>query len=133
MAAALTVGDFLLRRRLIMRRFCSVAITLLILFGAVVAQEKEPQSGVQYYNRGVVRYSKGDYDGAIADFTKAITLNPSFAVAYGDRGLTQLHKGKDAEAKQDIKKAIELDPKMKSKLEDSANRIKQRRSVPPKS
>ena len=35
-----------------------------------------------YYNRGVAYRVKGDHDRAIADYTKAVALNPNNAEAY---------------------------------------------------
>ena len=36
----------------------------------------------EYYNRGVIRFEKGETDGAISDFTSAIEVNQQrFAVA----------------------------------------------------
>jgi len=39
-----------------------------------------------YYNRAIARHLKGDLDGAIADYTKAIELNPDYELAYLNRG-----------------------------------------------
>ena len=41
------------------------------------------------YNSGVDKYEQGDYQGAIADYTKAIEINPKFALAYFNRGLAK--------------------------------------------
>ena len=57
-----------------MRRFGGAFILLLVCLGAVVAQE--PQSAVDYYNRGVDRYNAHDVDGAIADWTSSSRLRP---------------------------------------------------------
>ena len=38
------------------------------------------QTAEYYYNRGNAKYDLQDYDGAIADYTKAIELNPNYAV-----------------------------------------------------
>jgi tetratricopeptide (TPR) repeat protein len=70
---------------------------------------------------------KGDYDGAIADSTKAIELKPNYAEAYADRGLTKLGQGKDAEAQQDLDTALKLDSSLKTQLEKMVNQIKQTR------
>jgi len=65
-----------------------------------------------YYNRGLAYNQKGDPDRAIADFNKAIELNPNFAVAYGMRGVAYDHKGDPDRAIADYSKAIELDPNL---------------------
>ena len=51
-----------------------------------------------------------DYNGAIADYTKAIELNPNYANAYYNRGISK-HNLKDYNgAISDYNKAIEIDP-----------------------
>ena len=42
---------------------------------------------------GRARRDKGDYDGAIADYTEALRLNPADATAYYNRGLARTDKG----------------------------------------
>lgn len=41
-----------------------------------------PEDPKSYYRRGNARYAKGDYDRAIADYTKALQLDPAYAKAY---------------------------------------------------
>src|SRR6266496_4192063 len=60
-----------------------------------------------YNNRGLAREAKGDLDGAIADFNRAIELDPKLAISYHNRGLAQKAKG----AIPDFNRAIELNPK----------------------
>ncbi len=36
----------------------------------------------EYYDRGMARYEKGETDGAISDFTKAIKMRPGYGIAY---------------------------------------------------
>src|SRR5277367_1019324 len=71
-----------------------------------------PRTAAEYYNRGNVRGKQGDFSGAIADFTKAIELNPTFALAYTYRGNARSHSGDPDGAIADSTKAIELDPKL---------------------
>ena len=53
-------------------------------------------------------YQAGEYDKAIADCTKAILLDPSFAPAYYDRGQAYANKGKKAKADEDLAQAKKL-------------------------
>ena len=53
---------------------------------------------------------KGEYDRAIADYTKAIEINPAFADAYDNRGYTYYSLKRYEEALYDHNKAIELGP-----------------------
>ncbi len=64
-----------------------------------------------YYQRGNAYGAEGEYDLAIADFTKAIEIHPDFAKAYSERGLVYIRKGEYDLAIADYTKAIEIDPK----------------------
>ena len=60
---------------------------------------------------GFDKYLHGDYDGAIADYTKAILLNPKSSEAYSNRGDAKLFKTDYDGALADGNQAIALDPK----------------------
>jgi tetratricopeptide (TPR) repeat protein len=47
--------------------------------------EYKPSSAEDYNNRGAAKLVKEDLDGALADFNKAIELNPNLVVAYENR------------------------------------------------
>ena len=53
---------------------------------------------------------KGAFDCAIADYTKAIALDPNFAAAYSDRGIAYYMKGDKDQTIADFRKALEIDP-----------------------
>jgi tetratricopeptide (TPR) repeat protein len=65
---------------------------------------------IAYDNRGIARHTKGDNDGAIADYTEAIRLNPKDAVAYDNRGTAWRDKGDLDRALADYNQAIQLNP-----------------------
>src|SRR2546423_1428188 len=46
-----------------------------------------PPIAFTYNNRGNARKGKGDLDGAIADYTKALEQNPKYAEAFYNRGI----------------------------------------------
>ncbi|MEI6427655.1 MAG: tetratricopeptide repeat protein [Pseudanabaena sp. ELA607] len=74
---------------------------------ATVAQT----SARSYWQRGVKKEMSGDYEGAVADFTKAIEIDPNYAPAYDSRGIAHFRLGNNVElALADFSKAIELDP-----------------------
>jgi tetratricopeptide (TPR) repeat protein len=58
------------------------------------------------------KYKKGDFQGAIADLDKAITINPEYAEAYNNRGLTYKALRDYQKAIADLDKAIVLNPKL---------------------
>jgi tetratricopeptide (TPR) repeat protein len=63
-----------------------------------------------YYAGGLRKHHQGDSDGAIADYTRAIELNPKYVEAYNNRGAEKLKKGDFDGAITDCNRAIELDP-----------------------
>ena len=86
-----------------------------ISFG-LFAQTTSPisSSGIktadEYFNSGLLKQKLKDYDGAIADFSKAISLNPNDKEAYYNRGNSKLDLENYYEAIADYTKAIELNP-----------------------
>ena len=63
-----------------------------------------------YYNRGVAYSNTGKYTQAIADFDKAIELNPLQSVFYWSRGRIYRLLGDNDRAIVDFNKTIELKP-----------------------
>ena len=64
-----------------------------------------------------VRWLTGDLDGAIADFTRALSLNPVYTRAYTNRGIAYMAKGSFDCAINDFNKALALDPHDATALE----------------
>jgi Flp pilus assembly protein TadD len=79
--------------------------------GPDTAATSEPIDADDYLSRGVGRAHYGEYDKAIADFTKAIELNPRYAKAYLGRGYCFSCKHKTDKALADYKEAVRFDPK----------------------
>jgi tetratricopeptide (TPR) repeat protein len=64
-----------------------------------------------FNNRGNAYLNKKDYDRAIANYSDAIRLDPSYAVAFRNRGLTYRYKKDHDRAIADYSDAVRLDPK----------------------
>ncbi len=63
-----------------------------------------------HFNRGLAYHAKRELDLAIADYDRAIALNPEFAEAYNYRGKAYFQKGNHDGAMPDLDRAIELKP-----------------------
>jgi tetratricopeptide (TPR) repeat protein/S1-C subfamily serine protease len=63
-----------------------------------------------YSNRGVLYDNQGKVDLALADYNKALALNPNDADACNNRGLLYYNQGKVDLALADYNQALELDP-----------------------
>lgn len=89
-----------------MKKF-TVVIMLIFLNLSVFCQ-----IAVELYYSGIEKSTMRDYAGAVADFSKAIQLNPKFAEAYFERGKTNIWGNGVSfqEGILDFNKAIELNP-----------------------
>ncbi|MCP3676046.1 MAG: tetratricopeptide repeat protein [Deltaproteobacteria bacterium] len=64
-----------------------------------------------YYKKGNASFQEGQYESAIACFTKAIELNPRDERAYNNRGSAHVGRGEYDAAISDFTKAIEINPR----------------------
>ena len=72
------------------------------------AIQRNHESAVAYFNRGLAYFCKGDLDRAIRDWNEAIRLVPEDAEAYYYRGIAYDEKGDQTNAIADLNKALEL-------------------------
>jgi len=71
----------------------------------------KPPDFAFYQNRANSNFVMGEYDAAIADYNKAVELNPKEPDIYFSRGLAHFNKQSYTPAIADFDKVIELDPK----------------------
>ena len=65
---------------------------------------------LDYNNRGANHHARGDLDAALADFGRAIELDPRCAEAFNNRGVVRLARGDLDGARTDFDEAIGLNP-----------------------
>ena len=73
-----------------------------------MTKKRNTECAEAYYNRGVAHSKNGELELAIADYTKAIELNPEYADAYYRRSKAWLHLGEKEKAKADMKTASKI-------------------------
>jgi tetratricopeptide (TPR) repeat protein len=66
---------------------------------------------IAYGNRGNAHHDKGEYGPAIADYSKAIALDPADAVVYNNRGIAYRAMGDIGSAIADYTRVVELKPR----------------------
>jgi tetratricopeptide (TPR) repeat protein len=74
------------------------------------ARSSDSRSAQAFNARGLAKLQRGDYRGALADFNRAIRLDPHFAVAYYNRGLVHQHLRDYRGAADDYTQALRLHP-----------------------
>jgi tetratricopeptide (TPR) repeat protein len=72
--------------------------------------EMDPEDPNAYNNRGIALAKEGQYEAAIARFSRAFQRNPAFAEAYYNRALVDLAIGQLGQAISDFSKAVEIKP-----------------------
>ncbi len=63
-----------------------------------------------YFNRALTRYELDDKQGAIADYSQVIQINPDHDTAYNNRGLVRYELGNKEGAVADLNRAILINP-----------------------
>ena len=84
-------------------------LILLLLFVPLISFG---QTAEDYFNSGNNKFKKNNYfgAGAIADYSKAIELDPEYAAAYSNRGIAKSDLKDYYGAIADYTKAIEINP-----------------------
>ncbi len=74
---------------------------------------KYPDNFIPYFNRGCAYYSEEEYGRAIADFSKAIEMNPLYEKSYYNRANAYGRSGEYNKAISDYTEALKLNPDYK--------------------
>jgi len=74
----------------------------------IIRKPFKPRATIAYYHRGLAWGQKGNYDNAIADFTKTVEIDPVHVFAYHNRGTAWYYKGDYDRTCSDLQKACEL-------------------------
>jgi Tfp pilus assembly protein PilF len=90
-------------------RYSHLQLIFLLLLTACTAHAQEPVSADDFSQHGISRFEKHDFEGAIADFTKAIELNgQKLEFCFYFRGIARYRLGRLDDAIADLSKAITL-------------------------
>ncbi|MDB9512327.1 tetratricopeptide repeat protein [Kamptonema animale CS-326] len=68
------------------------------------------QDAKTWLDRGNEQYERGDFEGAIASYNKAIEIKPDKHVTWNNRGVALFNLGRNEEAIASLDKAIEFKP-----------------------
>ena len=84
--------------------------------------EIAPGDAKVFRERGIFAYRSGDLDGAVAEFDRAIQLDPKFSAAYVDRGIVLYRMQKIERAFADIAHAKRIEKIRRTRATQSDER-----------
>src|SRR5215470_5581079 len=119
-----------------MRCYPAQIVTIFVLtsFACICASAQTPDSAINHYRDGIKKVGKGDLDGALEDYSRAIVISsklrgnnsksgedesedltvidPFTANAYTNRGVVRYRKGDFEGAKRDFDSALQIKPNL---------------------
>jgi len=85
---------------------------------AILSEQTSPERrALALITRGMLRAQLGQHSRAIADFGRALRIDPNNATAYFERGVVHHNRGALENALRDYDRALELQPGMGAALE----------------
>jgi tetratricopeptide (TPR) repeat protein len=81
------------------------------IFTWIITQPKDVNQAEEFYQQGLSKYEAQNYQAAIANFSKAIDINPDYAEAYNRRGDSYYRLGDYKKSLIDSSNAIRLNSK----------------------
>ena len=93
-----------------------------------VPEKVNAESADFYFNSAYEKAERGDYYGAISDYTKSIEINPNDQDAFYNRGISKIKLKDYYGAISDYTKAIEINPK-KVKAYNNIAYIKRKKEI----
>jgi tetratricopeptide (TPR) repeat protein len=102
------------------------AVLLISLMAVACSGSERPSQRsemMEHFNSGVQLSKEGQWEEAVAEFDKAIELDPSYALAYYNRGRAHAELGNASQAIADYEKTIELEPSWSDALEEDIDEL----------
>ena len=94
-----------------MKKLLLLSLTVLLFScGEEKKEERKGSDAVEFFKYGVYFESRGNYKGAIANYTNAIWKDPKYADAYVNRANSKFQLDDFNGALADLNKAIEIKP-----------------------
>src|SRR5215472_11207229 len=89
-------------------KIASTVRTLLFAASLVFPTYGIAETAADYNNRGLAKVRDWDLDGAIADYSRALELDPNLAAAYRRRGISHFSNRHSGEALKDFNHFLDL-------------------------
>jgi tetratricopeptide (TPR) repeat protein len=78
---------------LVLLAVAALLLVFLVRMGSTFGKRLAGARAATSNSRGLACYHRKEYDQAVAEFDRAIELDPAFAPAYSNRGLVQMARG----------------------------------------